>query len=133
MYGDQSIPSLPFLVPGETRKINDVNFYKYDSTDFKNANIYSWNYGVYIAKIDFLLNIFSMQLPTDAWNIELALKNLFDCNGFTRWGTECIIFKASNMNGINITKSGLETNLRRFFGGCFQQIKPLIGSYRKTS
>ena len=56
-------------------------------------------------------------MPTDVWHIELFLKNLFDNNQYYRYGTNKIIFKASNLFGRNTnTKISPTENLVRFFG-----------------
>ena len=117
LFSDESIPK-PNLQPIETIKVNNVEIYKYNSTHFKNKNVYSWNDGVYIINLQFINKLLSIQnMPEDVWRIELFLKHIYDNNIFYRWGTNKILFKASNLFGKNINKqiSQIE-NLERFFG-----------------
>ena len=56
-------------------------------------------------------------MPTDVWQIEILLKNMFDNNKFYRYGTNKIFFKASNLFGRNVNNNiSQEENLFRFFG-----------------
>ncbi len=49
--------------------------------------------------------------------IEIFFKNIFDNNKFYRYGTNKILFKASNLFGKNLNKKlSKEQNLFRFFG-----------------
>ena len=115
IYGDESLPEKN-RVPIKEKEEEGIKYYCYNSTEFQKTKVYSWNYGTYIANIDFLKNIFSGPLPTDAWNIELTLKRIMDNNGFERWGTNLVIFKSSNLHGINLTEGmSMKENLARFF------------------
>lgn len=106
------------LIPIDTIKINNVEFYKYDSRDFKKCNIYAWNDGTYIININIIEKmLFINNIPTDVWHIELLFNNIFSNNKFYRYGTNKILFKASNLFGRNVnTKISPEENLFRFFG-----------------
>ena len=117
IFGEEGKPK-PNLIPINTIKVNNVELYKYDSRDFKKCNIYAWNDGTYIININMIENLlFIKNIPTDVWQIEILLKNIFDNNKFYRYGTNKVLFKASNIFGRNVNKiSSPEENLFRFFG-----------------
>lgn len=117
IFGEEGIPKSN-LIPIETIKINNVEFYKYNSKDFKKNNIYSWNDGTYIINVNLIKKLlFIKNIPTNVWQIEMFLKFIFDNNKIYRYGTNKILFKASNLFGRNInTKISVEENLFRFFG-----------------
>lgn len=124
IFGDEGKPK-PNLIPIETIKINNVELYKYDSRDFKKCDIWGWNDGTYIININFIEQLLCKKnMPSDVWNIEGVLKNIFDNNKFYRYGTNKVLFKASNLFGRNICyysqklgrKISPEENLFRFFG-----------------
>ena len=117
IFGDEGKPKSN-LIPIDTIKINNVELYKYDSRDFKNYNIYSWNDGTYIININFISELLSYKsIPTNVWQIEAFLKYIFDNNKLYRYGTNKILFKASNLFGKNVNKKNSpEENLFRFFG-----------------
>ena len=116
--GDYCIPKQN-LQPIETIQVNKVLLYKYDTTHFKNCNIYGWTDDAYIIDINIMNNLLHIQnLPNDIWGIELALKNIFDNkNFFYKWGTNKLLFKGSNLMGRNINRKMTPVNnLARFFG-----------------
>jgi len=117
IFGEQSKPR-PNLIPIDTIKINNVEIYKYDTRDFKKCNIYAWNDGTYIININIIEELlFIKNIPSDVWRIELLFKNIFDNMQFYRYGTNKVLFKASNLFGKNINKKvSPEKNLFRFFG-----------------
>ena len=117
IFEDESIPKNG-LVPLETIKINNLEIYKYNSTHFKNCKIYAWNDGAHIINIDVIDKLINLQnFPEDVWRMEMTLKQIYDNNVFYRWGTNKILFKASNLFGRNINRdlSPIQ-NLQRFFG-----------------
>ena len=125
IFGNEGDPTFNNMKPLEIYKndevnddINNIEFYNYNSKDFINHNIYSWNDGTYFANIDFLINIFNIKgLPENVWDLEHALKYIFDNNSINRWGTNKLFFKASNLHGRNINnKISIYENLQRFFG-----------------
>ena len=97
---------------------NDIEFYNYSTKDFAKHNIYSWNDGTYFASIDFLIKIFNTKnLPDNVWDLEHALKYIFDNNNLNRIGTNKLFFKASNVHGRNINNTiSIYENLQIFFG-----------------
>jgi len=111
---------------------NDLEFYNYNTKDFKQNNIYSWNDGTYFANIDFLINIFNIKgLPENVWDLEHSIKYIFDNNNLNRWGTNKLFFKASNLHGRNINKTlSSYENLQRFFGELdeWENIKNIINN-----
>jgi hypothetical protein len=113
--GDPKINRLPYY---EKKTIDNVNYYKYNSMDFKKAKIYSWNDGTYIADIKLLQQMFFIKrLPENVWGLEMRFKYLFDRFRIYRWGIDKVIFGASNIYGKNINKGlSVEDNLKRFFG-----------------
>ena len=117
IFSDESIPK-PNLQPIEIIKVNNLELYKYNSKDFKKNNIYAWNDGTHIIDLNLinrLLNIDNM--PDTVWQMEIFLKNIYDNNVFYRWGSNKILFKASNLFGKNVNKHMLPIdNLKRFFG-----------------
>ena len=127
IFGEESNPK-PNLIPIDTIKINNVELYKYDSRDFKKCNIYSWNDGTYIININLIeklldlihkniVNYPEVNSYRSVWFCELFLKQLFDNNKFYRYGTNKVLFKASNLFGRNVNKvMTQEENLFRFFG-----------------
>jgi len=117
IFGDEGKPKSN-LIPINTFKINNVEFYKYDSRDFKKCNMYGWNDGTYIININMIEKLLSTRhMPEDVWRMELFLKQLFDNNRFYRYGTNKVLFKASNLYGRNVNKKkSPEENLFRFFG-----------------
>lgn len=129
LFGEESIPKKN-LQPIEIINKNNIELYKYNSTDFQKCNIFAWNDGTYIIDInliDKLLNI--KNIPHDVWRLEIYLKNIYDNNIFHRWGSNKILFKASNLFGKNINyKISKEENLIRFFGETnkWNEIKNLI-------
>jgi len=145
IFGDEGKPK-PNLIPIDTFKINNVEFYKYDSRDFKKCNIYAWNDGTYIININLIEKLFDL-ISKNIVNhpelnyhdnishrsvifCELFLKQLFDNNKFYRYGTNKVLFRASNLFGRNVNKKNSpEENLFRFFGetNCWNShIKNLI-------
>jgi len=147
LFSDECIPKKN-LVPIETIEYKSIIFYKYNSRDFKNENIYSWNDGVYIIDINLLDNLFNLtrdnleQNPQYSKTIngscrtidfcELFLKNVYDNNSIVKYGTNQIIFKASNLYGWYINKTMTpENNLFRFFGelNSWPNIKELVNQY----
>lgn len=132
----------------QTIEYKSVIFYKYNSKDFKNENIFSWNDGVYIIDINLLDNLFNLardnlkQNPQYSKTIngscrtidfcEIFLKNIYDNNNIIKYGTNQIIFKASNLYGWYINKKMTpENNLFRFFGelNSWPNIKELINQF----
>ena len=109
---------------------NDIEFYNYNTKDFAKNNIYSWNDGTYFANVDFLINIFNTKnLPENVWDLEHALKYIFDNNSLNRIGTNKLFFKASNLHGRNINnKINSHDNLQTFFGELddWENIKNII-------
>jgi hypothetical protein len=136
IFSNEGDPKFNSMKPLEIIKnevndsVNNVEFYNYNSKDFKNHNIYSWNDGTYFANIDFLINIFKIKgLPENVWDLEHALKYIFDNNNINRWGTNKLFFKASNIHGRNINKKiSIYENLQRFFGELddWESIKNII-------
>jgi len=110
--------------------ICDIEFYNYNTKDFAKNNIYSWNDGTYFANIDFLIKIFNIRnLPDNVWDLEHALKYIFDNNSLNRLGTNKLFFKASNLHGRNINNTiSIYENLHRFFGelDVWEDIKNII-------
>tara|TARA_Y100000590_G_scaffold369946_1_gene431504 strand:- start:1461 stop:2318 length:858 start_codon:yes stop_codon:yes gene_type:complete len=132
IFGDEGKPKSN-LIPIDTFKINNVEFYKYDSRDFKKYSeyIYAWNDGTYIININMIEKLLSTRhMPHDVWRMELFLKNILDNNQIYRYGTNKVLFKASNLYGRNVNKKiSPEENLFRFFGetNCWNShIKNLI-------
>jgi hypothetical protein len=117
IFENEGNPKYNSLVPLEIIKKDNVEFYKYNSRYFQTQKIYSWNDGTYFADINFLIRLFDIDnLPTDVWQLELALKYIFDNNDLERWGINILFFKASNLHGRNINSSiSPEENLARFF------------------
>lgn len=117
IFGEEAKPKTN-LIPIDTIKINNVEIYKYDSRDFKKSDIYSWNDGTYIININFIESLLFIQnIPSDVWQIEMLLKYIFDNNKIFRYGTNKVLFKASNLFGRNINnRISQEENLFRFFG-----------------
>lgn len=130
LFSDEGLPNEQ-LVPIETIKLDDLDLYKYDSRDFKKyKNIYSWNDGTYLININFLGNLINdNNIPQDVWNMELYLNYQFQNIPFFRWGSNKVLFKASNLFGRNINRRmSVEDNLFRFFGELdkWNEIKSLI-------
>ena len=128
--GDPIVNKLGFI---DKITLTLINYYKYDSRDFKKSNIYSWNDGTYFGEIDFLIKLFDIDnLPEDVWNLEIYLKELFDSNKYYRWGIDKTLFKACNIHGRNRNTSPLLDNLKRFFGDLDEwetRIKTDISNY----
>lgn len=118
IFGNEGDKEYNHLKPKSEITIGNTAFYRYDSRDFKQTNIYAWNDGTYFAKINFLQSLFHISnLPQDVWRLELALKYILEQNEITRWGTNKLFFKASNLHGRNVNrKLTQEENLKRFFG-----------------
>ena len=116
LYGDESIPK-PNLKPIETIKVNNVEIYKYNSKDFKNYNIMGWSDGIYIIDAYLISNLLNLDnIPNDVWRIEVFLMHIYNNNVFYRWGTNKILFRASNLFGRNINNRISQTeNIGRFF------------------
>ena len=129
LFEDENLPKTR-LQPVEVKINNDINFYKYDSRDYKKINVYSWNDGVYIINLQLLEKlILNNNIPNDVWSMELYLKNLLDNNMIYRWGTQKVLFGVSNLYGRNITKNlSVHDNLFRYFGetNFWEDIKKII-------
>jgi hypothetical protein len=68
-------------------------------------------------------------LPENVWDLEHALKYIFDNNNLNRIGTNKLFFKASNLHGRNINnKLNSHENLQNFFGELddWENIKNII-------
>lgn len=117
IFGNESLPK-DKLQPVETKVADKVTFYKYDSRHFKNVNQYAWNDGTYIINVSLLNQLLNVKnIPTNVWQLELTLKYIYDNYEFYRWGTDKILFKASNLFGRNINRNiSPEENIERFFG-----------------
>ena len=131
IFGNEGDPMFNNIKPLQIiNKTNNIEFYNYDSREFKKNNIYSWNDGTYFSTIDFLINLFNIKnLPENVWDLEHALKYIFDTNMINRWGTNKLFFKASNLHGRNINHTiSIYDNLYRFFGELnnWDEIKQII-------
>jgi hypothetical protein len=137
IFGNEGDPKFNNMKPlqiftneSENNSTNDIEFYNYNTKDFAKNNIYSWNDGTYFANVDFLINIFNTKnLPENVWDLEHALKYIFDNNNLNRIGTNKLFFKASNLHGRNINnKLNSHENLQNFFGELddWENIKNII-------
>lgn len=132
IFSNEGNPKFNNIKPLQIIENDTVEFYNYYTKEFKNHNIYSWNDGTYFGNIDFLINIFNIEgLPENVWDLEHTLKYIFDNdkNNISRWGTNKLFFKASNIHGRNINnKITVDDNLHRFFGELkvWEEIQKLI-------
>ncbi len=117
LFSNEALPNDDFL-PMEVIEKNKVLFYKYKSTEFRKKGVYSWNDGTYIISIQFIKHLlYQKNIPHNVWHIELFLKAIFDKIQFIRWGTNKVLFKASNLFGKNTNQNlTVSENLYRFFG-----------------
>tara|TARA_B100001093_G_scaffold156923_1_gene149492 strand:- start:9081 stop:9911 length:831 start_codon:yes stop_codon:yes gene_type:complete len=117
LFSNEALPNDGFL-PMEVIEKKNVLFYKYKSTEFRKKGVYSWNDGTYIISIQLIKHLlYQKNIPHNVWHIELFLKAIFDKIPFIRWGTNKIIFKASNLFGKNTNQTiSVTENLYRFFG-----------------
>ena len=117
LFGKEGKPQAS-LRPLDTIKTANVEFYQYDSRDFQKCKLWSWNDGTYIISVRLMeLLLRTPGLPSDVWRLEIALKSIFDNHQFYRWGTDKVMFGASNLFGRNVnTRISQQENLSRFFG-----------------
>jgi hypothetical protein len=117
LFGKEGKPQAN-LSPLSTIKTANVEFYQYDSRDFQRCNLWSWNDGTYIISVELIERLLYIpNLPSDVWRLEIVLKKLFDTHQFFRWGTDKVLFGASNLFGRNVNaRLSKQDNLSRFFG-----------------
>ena len=102
IFGNKSFRDLP---PLQIIKKDNINFYSFDSRDFKKINAYSWNDGTYFVNLSFLDMLFNLNISNDdVWNIENTFNALFLNKKYIRWGTDKYFFKAINIHGPNRNK-----------------------------
>lgn len=117
IFSDEGNKNVNKLSPLKEIKLQNTEFYCYDTREFKKKNIYSWNDGTYFIKLELMDKLFNCNLSDNVWYIELQLKSLFDKYYFERWGTNKTYFKASNIHGKNVNRNlSTKDNLKRFFG-----------------
>lgn len=119
IFGDEGLPK-PWLVTHEKLNYNEIEVYKFDSRDYKKGDksIYSWNDGTYFINLNLINQLLHLpNIPSDVWHMELFLKYVLDNSLIYRWGTNQVIFKASNLFGRNVNRTlTVHDNLKRFFG-----------------